>query len=354
MKKSQGYHSQSVSEAQKTYRSDPFFEEAVMTKGWWSAHQFLILRRVTQLLILMAFSVPIVSSNITLFSEKQNLSPLTSLNHYDSLLDEGNAQDAFWIVKGTLANSEVLHTIPLGDPYVFSQSFLAQNIYTLSGFLGVTIVTLFYFLFGGRTYCSFVCPVNIVTDAAAWIRRQLRITNRLSISKNSRDLLLVLTLILSGLFQVIAWEFINPVTGLFRAIVYGGMTLANIGVVIVLIIFVMDIIGASNLWCGHLCPVGAFYGILGKKTPLKIKAVNVEACDSCMDCYKVCPEPHVLKPFIQTKQDYIDQGLKPSVLSGDCTRCGRCIDVCPERVFGYSFSLQKIEVVASEKIKKEG
>jgi len=39
--------------------------------------------------------------------------------------------------------------------------------------IGAFIITIFYLLVGGRAFCSWVCPVNIVTDAAALLRRKL-------------------------------------------------------------------------------------------------------------------------------------------------------------------------------------
>ena len=35
------------------------------------------------------------------------------------------------------------------------------------------MVLAFYGLVGGRVFCSWVCPVNVVTDASAALRRRL-------------------------------------------------------------------------------------------------------------------------------------------------------------------------------------
>ena len=37
-------------------------------------------------------------------------------------------------------------------------------------YVGAAIVIALYLLVGGRAYCSWVCPMNLVTDAAAWLR----------------------------------------------------------------------------------------------------------------------------------------------------------------------------------------
>lgn len=320
----------------KKYNSTIYFEEAIEKKGWWKAHQFLLIRRFCQIIIIILFTLPISEVNDLLLENKDSRSPELTLAALENLQHEdGVRKDNIWIFKGTLANSEVLSTVPLGDPFVFIQSLVSGNLYTVTGIIGVGLITLFYMAFGGRTYCSFVCPINIVTDLAAWIRRQLKITNQLSISKNARYYVLGIVIALSAMFQVIVWELINPITGIFRVLAFGGFALTNIAVSLTLVIFILDIIGAANLWCGHLCPVGAFYNLLGKKTILYVNAPQISACDDCMDCYKVCPESHVLRPLIQKKKEFIDQTVILNINNSDCTRCGRCIDVCPERVFSY-------------------
>jgi ferredoxin-type protein NapH len=61
-----------------------------------------------------------------------------------------------------------------------------------------------------------------------------------------------------------------------------------------------------------------------------------------MDCFKVCPEPQVIKPALKGA----DKGLGPVILSRDCTNCGRCIDCCAEDVFRFGTRFEnKYEVV---------
>ena len=53
----------------------------------------------------------------------------------------------------------------------------------LSAALGALIVAMFYALVGGRVFCSWVCPVNVVTDTASWLRRRLRIRLALDVER---------------------------------------------------------------------------------------------------------------------------------------------------------------------------
>jgi ferredoxin-type protein NapH len=64
-------------------------------------------------------------------------------------------------------------------------------------------------------------------------------------------------------------------------------------------IFIYDLLVASRGWCGHLCPVGAFYGLLGKTALVRVPPPNRKACDDCMDCFIVCPEPQVIRPALK-------------------------------------------------------
>ena len=269
--------------------------EALAEKGWLASHKWLILRRSSQFAILAVFLI----------------GPLAGL----------------WIVKGNLAYSLTLNTLPLADPYVLLQSLLAGHIPEKMALIGVAIVLAFYFLVGGRVYCSWVCPVNMVTDAAAWLRGRFGIKGGAHISRKLRYWVLGMTLAVAAVTGTIAWELINPVSMLHRGLIFGiGMTWT-----IVLAVFLLDLFVSANAWCGHVCPVGAFYSLLGKWSPLRISAAKREACNDCMDCYAVCPEPQVIKPALKGAK----QNVGPAILSPNCTNCGRCIDVCSKDVFRF-------------------
>ena len=79
-----------------------------------------------------------------------------------------------WIVKGNLTFSYTLDVLPLTDPYILLQSLLTRHLPETKAFVGAAIVLAFYLLVGGRVFCSWVCPVNLVTDAAALAAPALR------------------------------------------------------------------------------------------------------------------------------------------------------------------------------------
>ena len=273
----------------------PVGAEALQKKGWLGAHRYLILRRLSQAGFLALFLA--------------------------------GPWFGVWIVEGTLAGSLTLGVLPLTDPFIALQSLAAGHWPELTALIGALIVLAAYLLLGGRAYCSWVCPINPVTDGANWLHRHLGLPKGWQPKRTTRLWLMVTSILVSALTGVIAWEIVNPVTMLHRGLLFGmGATWA-----LVALIFVYDLVVARHGWCGHLCPVGAFYGCLGAGAVLRISATNRAGCDDCMDCYAVCPENHVISPALKGAGDDT-----PLILAPDCTNCGRCIDVCAMDVFRFT------------------
>jgi ferredoxin-type protein NapH len=268
--------------------------EAIAEKGWLAAHKWLILRRTSQIGILLLFLV----------------GPWFKL----------------WIVKGNLNYSYTLDFLPLADPYLLLQGLLAGETPEKLALIGVTIVVLFYLLVGGRTYCSWVCPVNLVTDAANWLRARLGLKGGAHLSRTTRYWILGMTLLVAAITGTLAWEMVNPVSMLHRGLIFGlGLAWA-----VIVAIFLFDLFVMRHGWCGHLCPVGAFYSLIGKLSVMRVKLPQREACNDCMDCYAVCPEQQVIRPALEGIG-----GTPPVILAENCTNCGRCIDVCSKKVFAF-------------------
>ncbi|MDO8287409.1 MAG: quinol dehydrogenase ferredoxin subunit NapH [Rhodoferax sp.] len=271
-------------------------KDAALAKGWWKAHQWLLLRRGSQLGLLALFL----------------LGPWAGI----------------WFVKGNLTSSLTLGVLPLTDPYVLLQSLSAGHWPLTTAITGAIIVLCFYALVGGRAYCSWVCPVNPITDLAAWLRPLLGIRGGAHLSRGTRYWILAMTLVVSAVTGTVAWEWINPVTMLHRGLLFGG----GLTWTVLLSVFLFDLFVMHRGWCGRVCPVGAAYSLIGFKSALRVTATNRSACNDCADCYAVCPEPLILKAPLKGGP----AGVSPIVLSSNCTNCGRCIDVCSKDVFVFS------------------
>ena len=273
--------------------------EAIRDKGWWLAHRFLILRRLSQASIFALFL----------------LGPLAGI----------------WIVKGNLSASLTLNVLPLTDPLALLQVLATRHMPEASAFTGAALVVAFYALAGGRTFCSWVCPVNVVTDAASWLRRALKIGSGRAPRGELRYWLLGAVLLASAVSGQAIWEYVNPVSMTQRALIFGGSMAWGAAVAV----FLFDLLIAPRGWCGHLCPVGATYALVGHKSLLRVAATHSSRCNDCADCFAVCPEPQVITFPLKGKG-----GAGPVILDRECTNCGRCIDVCGPDVFSYTHRLQ--------------
>jgi ferredoxin-type protein NapH len=272
---------------------------AASEQGWLKAHKWLLLRRASQVGILALFLAGPVAG--------------------------------VWIVTGNLSASMTLDVLPLTDPLLLAQSALSGAWPVQSAVIGAVLVLVFYALVGGRVFCSWVCPVNMVTDLADWGRRRLHVRKTTRLSRNLRYWLLGLVLLFPLATGVLAWEYVNPVSLTHRGLLFGGLAGAAWALGVLGAVFLYDLLIARRGWCGHLCPVGAFYGLIGAKAPVRVAADGRVRCDDCMDCFEVCPEPQVIKPALKGAA----QGHGPVIRDINCTNCGRCIDVCSKDVFGF-------------------
>ena len=260
----------------------------------WNNYRYLILRRFTQISLMVLYF--------------------------------GANAWGWTLLQGNLSSSMILNTVPMSDPYAALQMLAAGAILSLDLLIGVGVATLFYLLIGGRAFCSWVCPINIITDAANFLRRKLEIDRVQGVkqpaSRNLRYWILALSLIISFAMGVTAFEFISPISMVHRGIIFG----LGFGWAAMLIIFLFDLFVLKNGWCGHICPLGAFYSILGKFSLFRVHHLE-ENCTLCMKCKDVCPEHQVLH--------MIGKKSLP-VLSGECTNCARCIEVCDDDALEFS------------------
>ncbi|MDD3059791.1 MAG: quinol dehydrogenase ferredoxin subunit NapH [Sulfurimonas sp.] len=263
----------------------------------WNNYRYLIMRRVTQIALLILYF--------------------------------GANAWGWKILQGNLSSSLVFGLVPLSDPFAALQMLAAGALLATNLLIGAGIIAAFYLIVGGRVFCSWVCPINMITDAANYLRRKLQIDklpNRQSVSRKMRYWILALSLILSFFMGVTAFEFVSPISMMHRGIIFG----LGFGWAAMLIIFLFDLFVLKNGWCGHVCPLGGFYSLLGSFSLIRVKHTQ-ENCTLCMKCKLVCPEHQVLH--------MIGKESLP-VLSGECTNCARCIEVCDDDALG--FSLRKL------------
>jgi len=242
------------------------------------------------------------------------------------------------ILEGSISGSRFLgfHLI---DIYANMQVFLAAHHMTTNMAIGTITIILIYILIGGRTYCSWVCPYGLLSEIGEKLNNVLvkkGVVKERNFDNRVRYIFWAIFLALSFISGYLVFETFNVVGILSRFIVYGW----SVALIWVFIVLLVEIFYSRRAWCKYICPIGTTYGYLGL-----ISATRVEwndSCDHCMVCHDVCFESHVLE---LTKAKYAKQIEEKSIkaeyiLSGDCTLCGRCIDVCHNDALKFDFRLK--------------
>lgn len=261
-------------------------------KPWLLKHRFLMMRRIVQFTVLALY----VAANVYGFN----------------------------FLVGNLSSSLLLGTIPLADPFAVLQILSAGAMVGIDIIVGALIVVLFYMIVGGRAFCSWVCPINLITDAANWLRRVLyleKIERKVWLGRSVRYWVITLALVLSLFSGVAAFEMVSPIGIMHRGIIFG----MGMGYAALLSIFLFDLFAVKNGWCGHICPLGGFYALIGRFSIIRIKH-NQSRCTLCMKCKEICPEKQVLSIIGKQSGD---------ILFGECTNCGRCVEVCDDDALSF-------------------
>jgi ferredoxin-type protein NapH len=255
-------------------------------------YKYLISRRITQIAILFLFFA-------------------------------GNAF-GWKILRGNLSSAKAFDAVPLSDPFAVLQLTSTGTVLAQDAILGSIIILVFYAVIGGRIFCGWVCPVNMVTDAANKLRKILGMDKQqraMEIARGVRYWVIGLSLALSAVLGVAAFEWISPIGALHRGIIYG----MGFGWAFVAVVFLFDLFAVKNGFCGHVCPLGGFYALAGRFGFLRV-GYNKDKCTLCMKCTDICPEKQVL--HMVGKQS-------GAVLSGECINCGRCVEVCNDDAVNF-------------------
>lgn len=273
--------------------------------------KWLIARRVVQLLVIALFTLPLLLAGWGLAG-----------GYVGGDLEV--ATPAEGVFFGSLSSSEIFG-LNLLDPFALLQAVFAAKTFDPSWLIGVLPVLLVYGLIRGRAFCGWVCPVNLLVEAASWLRGKLKIeAANVEIPRRVKIGVAAAVLVLSAVTCVPVFEFVSPVSAINKGLIFGSTA----GLWLLVAILAIEIGWGGRVWCRSICPLGGFYEVLGKVGLVNVR-IDHEACIACNKCKEAClADPAILDPAIE--------GTDCIVRAGDCMACGSCVEACPTAALSIS------------------
>ena len=235
------------------------------------------------------------------------------------------------LIEGALTGSRFVG-FHMADLNSALQVMLAFKQVVINLLIGTVTVLIVWWVLGGRAFCSWICPYHILSEWAEMIHFKLaekKLVKHHGFDRRARFVLWIVFAVLAFVTGYTVFETISPTGIVSRALVYGP----GLALFWVLGILLFEITYSRRAWCRYVCPIGLTYGIVGATSPLKVSH-NIRQCFFDGACRQVCMVPHVLNSTVKGRAVTVRTDL-----GADCTRCGRCIDVCPTGALSFKFKL---------------
>ncbi len=225
--------------------------------------------------------------------------------------------------------------------------------------IALGVVFLLTLLFG-RVYCSVICPLGILQDIVARLRRHrsapLRFVpeNRLVRYGVLAATLLAIALGAAGVTATLADPYSHfgrivatlgrplaiaannalvPVAQAFgvHALYRVPLTIPPLALLLfaagIAILIAGLVVWRGRLYCNTLCPVGTTLGLMSRVSAFRL-AIDRSACTKCADCLRVC------------KAQCIDL-RNGTVDASRCVACANCLGACGHGGIRYRFGWRR-------------
>lgn len=179
-------------------------------------------------------------------------------------------------------------------------------------FLGVVLAPIF-----GRIYCGYICPMNTVMRPVQYLAEKIKIQRKNIPAWMEAPIIPWIMLFLTILTMIIGKRFLQK----------------DIPVLFILIGLsaVVTLFFPSRLFHNSLCPYSILLRFTGRNS-LFTRQVDPDSCTRCTKCVKVCPS-NAITMTGSTGKAQIDPAL--------CHQCESCSQVCKSSSISYKKTAKK-------------
>ncbi|MDD5166163.1 MAG: 4Fe-4S binding protein [Candidatus Omnitrophica bacterium] len=229
-------------------------------------------------------------------------------------------------------NPYLMYSMPFPG-YFIMQGWMA--------FLFFFLYLIIFIIIFNKLWCGWICPFGTLQDGISFIRKKLKIRETQFSEKTKHSirpikyLLIILNFVMpfgfafgavaatpifcricpvKTLLPPLHGNILNLTIGFPPGVVYSIITCIFAAFILIMIFF------RERFFC-TICPICAMIHIFHKSSLLQFKK-NVGACDSCGNCWRVCP--------VDIKEVYLEK-KKENVIQENCNLCLKCIEACPQK-----------------------
>jgi ferredoxin-type protein NapH len=246
---------------------------------------------------------------------------LTALLFLASLIAGSSSWFPWW--RGSTSATTLLDTVPFVDPLAALEAALASGTLAWPMVLGAATPLVVAVLLG-PVFCGWLCPLGLLMDVNQSLRKTItgRLLRYAATRRQSppwlRSIVLGVVLGFALVGGLPLFQAVSPINLLIRGVLFG----TTIGLLAVAVLIVAEW-RWPRLWCQALCPLGALYGLVGRRGLFRVRIdPHLAGQTPCHRCTRSCPMG------IPVVEAYVAAG-KQSIDDPACIRCGACADVCP-------------------------
>jgi len=232
-------------------------------------------------------------------------------------------------------------------PYILEKVliFPARLTGDFASFYSMLVIITISILTVGRGWCSWVCFYGGWDECLSTIPKKAIIKIE---DKNKRlryfNFVMLTVIILGSLatFSVIFCQWFCPwkLITEYEKIVDLRTFLAFILMILLffILVIVFPYLTKKRIQCMSYCPFGALQSLTDRISFFRIK-IDSNLCKGCLICAKNCPTMSIDENSILEK--------KPKVLI-TCTKCGECIQICPQKAIRYDYFFKPSNLILNQ------